>query len=53
MTYRPTNDWNCGVALLEQVVDTDIFQLHQIEIIAGRFIFQGKLYDQDGVHPAA
>ena len=50
MDYRPTNDWNNGIGLYEGVVGTDLFQFHQIEIIGGRFLFQGKLYDQDGVH---
>lgn len=49
VSYRPINSWVNGFGFLSQLVDTDIYTFNQIPIIKGQFIFNGKLYNQDGV----
>jgi hypothetical protein len=49
--YCPFNDWSNSFGYLEEIVGTDIYTFHDIAVEKGRFVFQGKLYDQDGAYP--
>lgn len=49
MSYRPVNTWVNGFGFLEQVVNTDTYTFHQLPIVRGQFIFNSRLYTQDGV----
>ncbi len=56
VSYRPNNGWIPSIALLEQVEGTPcpsnpsgIFTLHPLPIIKGQFVYNSKIYCQDGV----
>jgi hypothetical protein len=60
VSYRPNNGWIPSIALLEQVVGTPtpacpsgVFTLHPLPIIKGQFVFNSKIYNQDGSFAAA
>jgi hypothetical protein len=47
--YRPNNGWIQGFGVLEQIVGTDHFTFHPVEIVGGQFIFNRRHYSQDGI----
>jgi hypothetical protein len=54
MAYLPVNNWVRGIGILLQIVGSeDEFSFHPVTIVGGRFIFNSKLYCQDGAFDAA